>query len=784
MGWFEVDIREIENRLGTQRESGLKATMKFQMEDVTVYFPYDHIYPEQYSYMLDLKRALDAKGHCLLEMPTGTGKTIALLSLITSYSLAKPENHIKLLYCTRTVHEMEKTLAELRLLHNYQIKHLGESAKILAIGLSSRKNLCINPNVVSASSRDSVDAACRKRTATWVRELAMANPNLETCSFFEDFEKVADNVLLPAGVYTLQDLRSFGKDKGWCPYFLARRMVPKANVVVYSYQYMLDPKVAGIISKEMQRECVVVFDEAHNIDNVCIEALSVSVRRQTLEGATRNLTKMQQEIDRLKKTDAGRLRAEYNRLVEGLAQRGNLPITDAWLANPALPDDILKEAVPGNIRKAEHFLPVLRRLVQYLKGRLEAENVVKEGPISFVSSINSHAGIDQKMLKFCYDRLHSLMLTLEITDTDEFLHIQTVCDFATLVGTYSRGFSIIIEPFDERMPHIPDPVLQLSCHDASLAIKPVFDRFQTVVITSGTLSPIDLYPRLLNFHPVISRSFTMSLTRDCICPMVLTRGSDQLPVSTKFDMRSDPGVVRNYGRLLLEMVAAVPDGIVCFFVSYSYMDGIVNSWNEMGILQEIMQHKLVFIETQDVVETTLALDNYRRACDCGRGAVFFSVARGKVAEGIDFDRHYGRLVIMYGVPFQYTLSRILLARLEYLRETFQIKEGDFLTFDALRQAAQCVGRVIRSKADYGMMIFADKRYSRHDKRSKLPGWILSHLRDAHLNLSTDMALHIAREFLRKMAQPYDKAGNSGKKTLLSQEDLENMAAGESTDMLF
>lgn len=37
------------------------------------------------------------------------------------------------------------------------------------------------------------------------------------------------------------------------------------------------------------------------------------------------------------------------------------------------------------------------------------------------------------------------------------------------------------------------------------------------------------------------------------------------------------------------------------------------------------------------------------------------------------------------------------------------------------------------------------RYSRHDKRSKLPGWILSHLRDAHLNLSTDMALHIARE---------------------------------------
>lgn len=138
-----------------------------------------------------------------------------------------------------------------------------------------------------------------------------------------------------------------------------------------------------------------------------------------------------------------------------------LKVSDAWLGNPALPNDILKEAVPGNIRRAEHFLSVLRRLVQYLKGRLQTENVEKEGPVAFVASVSAQAGIDQKMLKFCYDRLHSLMMTLEITDTDEFLHIQTICDFATLVGTYSRGFSIIIEPFDERMPHIPDPVLQV-----------------------------------------------------------------------------------------------------------------------------------------------------------------------------------------------------------------------------------------------------------------------------------------------------------------------------------
>ena len=91
------------------------------------------------------------------------------------------------------------------------------------------------------------------------------------------------------------------------------------------------------------------------------------------------------------------------------------------------------------------------------------------------------------------------------------------------------------------------------------------------------------------------------------------------------------------------------------------------------------------------------------------------------------------------------------ARLEYLRETFQIKESDFLAFDAVRQAAQCVGRVIRSKKDYGLMVFADKRYNSQDKRGKLPGWITTHLREEVLNLSTDMAMQVARTFMRDVA---------------------------------
>lgn len=595
---------------------------------------------------------------------------------------------------------------------------------------------------------------------------------VETCSFYENYDaRKSNDTVLPPGVYSVDDLKELGVKKGWCPYFLTRYVVTFADVVVYNYQYMLDPKVSQLVSRSFEKESIVVFDEAHNIDNVCIEALSVDLDRRSLDRASRNLTTLSGQVNKLKQADKSRLDAEYRRLVEGLRSSNAVvapsytdPATnqaidtsnDIMIANPVLPDDVLDEAIPGNIRRAEHFVAFMRRLIEYLRQRIRVRQVESETPQAFLHHLHQAINMEIKPMKFCYTRLNSLLRTLEVTNLEEYNSLTDVADFATLVATYAEGFMLIIEPFDSASG-VHDPVLQLSCLDASLAIRPVFERFSSVVITSGTLSPIDLYPRLLNFNPVIRESLPMSVYRSSICPLVITRGSDQMPVSTKFDLRDDLSVVRNYGTLLLEMAACTPDGMVCFFPSYLYMEKIIGQWDSLGVLKRVLSSKLLFIETKDIVETTLALDNYKKACDCGRGAIFFSVARGKVAEGIDFDRHYGRAVILFGIPFQYTLSNTLRARLEYLRYTHQIREGDFLTFDALRQAAQCAGRVLRSKTDYGLVIFADSRYNRADKRTKLPPWILQFLVNSHLNLSVDMAVFMAKKYLSLMAQPVDES---------------------------
>lgn len=143
------------------------------IDEVPVSFPYPFVYPEQLAYMTELKRLLDQQGHGILEMPTGTGKTVCLLSLCLSYIRFKQPN-FKLVYCTRTIVEMHKTLEELKFVMKAREEDFTEeesylAQSLLALCLSSRKNLCIHPEVSKEEDRNLVDSMCRQMTNPWNR---------------------------------------------------------------------------------------------------------------------------------------------------------------------------------------------------------------------------------------------------------------------------------------------------------------------------------------------------------------------------------------------------------------------------------------------------------------------------------------------------------------------------------------------------------------------------------------------------------------------------------------
>ncbi|KAJ5351942.1 hypothetical protein N7452_000916 [Penicillium brevicompactum] len=749
--------------------------MKFFIDDLPVLFPYPRIYPEQYAYMCDLKKTLDAGGHCVLEMPSGTGKTVSLLSLIVAYQQHYPE-HRKLIYCSRTMSEIEKALAELKALMEHRAKELGHEEEFRALGLTSRKNLCLHPSVKREKSGTVVDARCRSLTAGFVKEKKERGEDVDLCVYHENLDLLEPHNLVPPASSHLMDYRDTEKSTSNAHTSLLG--MPWCNIIIYSYHYLLDPKIAERVSRELSKDCIVVFDEAHNIDNVCIESLSIDLSEDSLRKATRGASNLERKIEEMKSSDEEKLKNEYTKLVEGLQEAEKAREEDQFISNPVLPDDLLKEAVPGNIRRAEHFVSFLKRFIEYLKTRMKVTHTISETPPSFLTHLRDLTYIERKPLRFCAERLTSLVRTLELVNIEDYQPLQEVATFATLVATYDKGFVLILEPFESEAATVPNPILHFTCLDAAIAIKPVFDRFSSVIITSGTLSPLEMYPKMLGFNAVLQESYSMTLARRSFLPMIVTRGSDQAQVSSSFGIRNDPGVVRNYGSLVTEFARITPDGVVVFFPSYLYMESIISMWQGMGILDQIWNYKLILVETPDAQESSLALETYRTACCNGRGAILFCVARGKVSEGIDFDHHYGRAVLCIGVPFQYTESRILKARLEFLRENYRIRENDFLSFDAIRHAAQCLGRVLRGKDDYGVMVLADRRFER--KRPQLPKWINQAMLDSETNLSTDMAVSNAKNFLRTMAQPFKSKDQEGISTW-SLADIERHEAKRKTE---
>eukprot|EP00439_Symbiodinium_sp_Y106_P068188 s2052_g11.t1 len=254
-------------------------------------------------------------------MPTGTGKTVTLFSLITSYQWAHPEVG-RLVYCTRTVPEMSKALEELRKVIDFRVEVLAKdraskqsedcaqeptglsAGHILAVGLSARRNMCVHPEVSKEGDRERVDEMCRQLTAPWAREKGNRD---SLCTHFEKYETALahQSQLLDTGIYTIEDLRAKGLESGygWCPYYAARRLIQASSVVVLNYQYVLDPKVSlasslgGAPSLPGARAnargggssiepSIVVFDEVDSADEeaLLLELLQVSTKLERRGG--------------------------------------------------------------------------------------------------------------------------------------------------------------------------------------------------------------------------------------------------------------------------------------------------------------------------------------------------------------------------------------------------------------------------------------------------------------------------------------------------------------------
>jgi len=161
----------------------------------------------------------------------------------------------KLIYCSRTVPEIEKALAELKRLMEYRTEMGAEDTDFRGLGLTSRRNLCLHPEVRLLFDHPwkrmlMVRSVKKRKAKSSIRGVGISHPHslvrregrilvvshyvvftrsvlfsLSRQNWYQELNNYEPGNLIPAGVYTLDDVKKYGQEKGVCPYFTIRRMV-------------------------------------------------------------------------------------------------------------------------------------------------------------------------------------------------------------------------------------------------------------------------------------------------------------------------------------------------------------------------------------------------------------------------------------------------------------------------------------------------------------------------------------------------------------------------------
>jgi len=191
------------------------------------------------------------------------------------------------------------------------------------------------------------------------------------------------------------------------------------------------------------------------------------------------------------------------------------------------------------------------------------------------------------------------------------------------------------------------------------------------------------------------------------------------------------------GRLLINIFAVVPGGVVCFFSSYDYEQQVYKHWHTTGILDKMNARKKVFREPRKANQLDQVLSSYS-ACikksavtantTSPHGAVLFCVVGGKMSEGINFSDDLGRCVVMVGLPYPNIYSPELKEKMTYLDSTLGPKAGQRHYENLCMKAVnQSIGRAIRHRGDYATILLLDQRYGSARIQRSLPGWISNRL---------------------------------------------------------
>lgn len=616
----------------------------------------------------------------------------------------KPENgarpHVpKIFFGTRTHKQLTQITKELR-----RTAYSGVRMTIL----SSREHTCVHPEIHSNKNEKCA-------------ELLEAKDG-RSCRFFHGVQKVRMNdqnmLKFKHGLYEawdIEELVGLGKKLRACPYFAARELMTEADIVFCPYNYLMDPQIRESMEIDLKDQ-VVILDEAHNIEDSAREAASYSVTeaqlidtREEIETMVKYNIRSDDHLPLLAvccsltnwiRESVGHLvEREYESSCkvwsgkEMLTILHNMGITNATFPN-------LQRNLAKVIEKEEN--------VTLVHGQQEAVKIHTINPKS------------QMVLK-------SLFLVLEFLfrHDSRFAEDYRVALQQSYIWTNQQDVpdanGFFARPKNRRTARQKTAVLMLNfwCLNPAVAFSDLSGKVRTIVLTSGTLSPMTSFSSELDVKFSIQLEANHVINKSQVWVGTIGAGPKGRKLCATFQHTETFDFQDELGALLLSICQTVSHGVLCFLPSYKMLDKLRDRWMHTGLWEKLERIKTVINEPKggDKSDFDRLLQQYYDAIKCKGekdGALLIAVCRGKVSEGLDFSDDNARAVLTIGIPFPNVKDLQVELKRKYNDQhskTRGLLPGSaWYEIQAYRALNQALGRCIRHKNDWGALILVDDRF--------------------------------------------------------------------------
>jgi Fanconi anemia group J protein len=628
---------------------------------------------------------------------------------------------VRIYYGTRTHKQIAQIVREL--------KKTSYTKDIKMNILSSRDRACINEEVKDRADRnDKCKELVKNKSKAAGMSKRKTSHDIETCMFYkESAQMVADfsNIYQEKETFDIEDAVDFGKKFNLCPYFGMRALQEEADITFCPYNYILDPNIRSAMKISLKNS-IIILDEAHNIEDICRDSASFVVTTRHIDEILANINRasfnylqgssVRDAYDFLKNlfTDLKAFLIKFNFANEGMKD-GDCLARQVFSHQEMLSTLSMINLGPKNVQNIKESLKTLRG-----DDDESSEKSSKKDEGDQDGALNNN----------------DLQVITQLSNTLEFIYADEKKNSTDYRCIISKHFDRNPKPAGGRHNNrVTDGDVQifqfsLICMNPAIAFQKIHEQCWSVVVASGTLSPIESLKTELgcNFAQVFEGSHVIS--EDRIFASIVSTGPNGIDLNCSYANSLRLDFQDELGLVVRDVCKIVPSGVLIFFPSYDRMENLYQRWFTKGFINEIKAAgKKIHREQKNFTSAKFdeELNKYHKAAS-GKGAVMMAVYRGKISEGIDFSDSAARAVISIGIPYPNIKEVTIGLKREYndlaRRSRPELMNGAlWYQTQAMRALNQSLGRVIRHKDDWGAIIMLDSRLRSSQCISGISKWV-------------------------------------------------------------